>query len=126
MKPFFERYGGMTGVPGPYLTGASSRVLSHIHAHYRESLPLRELADCARVSVSTLHRRFKRHARMPITDYVAQLRLGQACSLMINTEKPVTIIAEEVGYRNYANFERQFRKFKSVTPREFRRSFRQW
>ncbi|HXE11919.1 MAG TPA: AraC family transcriptional regulator [Bryobacteraceae bacterium] len=101
------------------------RVLAHIHKHYREPIALDDLAECARASVSTLQRLFKRHARMPITDYIAQLRLGQACSMMINSEKPITIIAEEVGYHNYANFERQFRKFKSVTPREFRQSFRQ-
>jgi AraC-like DNA-binding protein len=101
------------------------RVLAHIHRHYREPIALDDLAKCARASVSTLQRLFKRHARMSITDYIAQLRLGQACSMMINSEKPITIIAEEAGYHNYANFERQFRKFKSVTPREFRQSFRQ-
>lgn len=103
---------------------AIDRVLSYIHGHYREDILLDDLAECARASVSTLHRQFKKHARMPITDYVAQLRLGQACSMMINSDKPITIIAEEVGYHNYANFERRFRKLKSMTPREFRQSYR--
>ncbi len=99
------------------------RVLDHIHAHYRERISIETLADVAALSVSGFHRLFRRHTRLTVGDYVAELRIGQACALLVNTRRPIAHIADEVGYANLANFNRQFRALRSITPREFRRSF---
>jgi AraC-like DNA-binding protein len=100
-----------------------TRVLDHLHANYRERIAIGDLADVAALSVSGFHRLFRRHTQLTVTDYVAQLRVGQACALLVNTERPIAHIADEVGYANLANFNRQFRALKGRTPREFRRSF---
>ena len=99
------------------------RVLDHLHARYRERISVGDLADVAALSVSGFHRLFRRHTQLTVTDYVTQLRVGQACALLVNSERPIAHIADEVGYANLANFNRQFRALKGVTPREFRRSF---
>jgi AraC-like DNA-binding protein len=99
------------------------RVLDHIHAHYREPIAVETLAALACLSPSGFHRLFRRHTRLTLSDYVAELRIGQACSLLINTGRPIAHIAEEAGYRSLANFNRQFRAQKGMTPRAFRRSF---
>jgi AraC-like DNA-binding protein len=99
------------------------RVLDHIHAHYREHIAIDALADVAALSVSGFHRLFRRHTRLTVSDYVAELRIGQACALLVNSAKPIAHVADEVGYASLANFNRQFRALKLVTPREFRRSF---
>ena len=85
------------------------RVLDHIHAHYREPIAVETLAELACLSPSGFHRLFRRHTRLTATDYVTELRIGQACSLLINTARPIATIADEVGYRSLANFNRQFR-----------------
>jgi AraC-like DNA-binding protein len=100
-----------------------TRVLDHLHANYRERIAIGDLADVAALSISGFHRLFRRHTQLTVTDYVAQLRVGQACALLVNTERPIAHIADEVGYANLANFNRQFRALKRVTPREFRRQF---
>ena len=99
------------------------RVLDHIHAHYRERIPAGALADVAALSASGFHRLFRRHTKLTVGDYVAQLRIGQACALLVNTVRPIAVIADDVGYPNLANFNRQFRALKGVTPRDFRRTF---
>jgi AraC-like DNA-binding protein len=99
------------------------RVLDHIHAHYRERIVIDDLADVAALSVSGFHRLFRRHTRLTVSDYVTELRMGQACALLVNTERPIAHIADEVGYPSLANFNRQFRALKGKTPREFRASF---
>jgi transcriptional regulator GlxA family with amidase domain len=99
------------------------RVLDHIHARYREPIAVETLAGLACLSPSGFHRLFRRHTRLTATDYVTELRIGQACSLLINTARPIATIADEVGYRSLANFNRQFRAEKGMTPRTFRRSF---
>lgn len=101
------------------------RVLDYLHAHYREQVSIEALADVAALSPSGFQRLFRRHTQLSVSDYVAQLRIGQACALLVNTGRPIAHIADEVGYRNLANFNRQFRALKSLTPRDFRRSFAQ-
>jgi len=99
------------------------RMLAHIHKNYRSEIPIPQLASVAALSVSGLHRLFKRHTRLTVGEYIAQLRIGKACSLLISTDKPVGRIAEEVGYTNPSHFNRQFLAIKNVRPRDFRRTF---
>lgn len=99
------------------------RVLDHIHAHYRDTITTETLADVAALSLSGFHRLFRRHTRLTVGDYVADLRIGQACALLVNSARPIAHIADEVGYGNLANFNRQFRARKGITPRSFRRNF---
>jgi AraC-like DNA-binding protein len=100
-------------------------VLNHIHAHYREDIRIDTLAALACRSVSRFHRLFRRHARMTVLEYVTQLRIGQACSLLVSTEQPVAHVAQAVGYNNLSHFNRKFRELKRCTPREYRAEFRQ-
>lgn len=99
------------------------RVLDHLHANYRDRISIGDLADVAALSASGFHRLFRRHTQLTVSDYVAQLRVGQACALLVNSERPIAHVADEVGYANLANFNRQFRALKGMTPREFRKSF---
>jgi AraC-like DNA-binding protein len=99
------------------------RVLDHIHAHYAEGLSLPALADLAALSESGLHRLFKRHTGRTITAYVTALRIGEACALLSGGTRPIAHIAADVGYDTLANFNRQFRALKDMTPREYRGRF---
>ena len=99
------------------------RVLDHLHLHYREPIGIDTLADVAALSPSGFHRLFRRHTKLTVSDYVAQLRIGQACALLIGTRRPIAHIADEVGYANLANFNRRFRALKGMAPRDFRRGF---
>lgn len=101
-------------------------VLNYLHANYGyPGLSVAALARRVHMSLSTLHRLFWRHTRMSVTDYVAQLRIGHASALLIGGDRPVAHIADESGYGNLANFHRQFKARKGVTPRVFRRAYRE-
>ena len=99
------------------------RVLDHIHLNYAAGVSVPELADIAALSPSGLHRMFRRHTRQTVTAYVTALRIGEACALLSGTAKPIAHIAGEIGYDSLANFNRQFRAAKAMTPREYRNRF---
>jgi len=103
--------------------GRIERILADIHAQYRHGVSVPALADRAAVSVSSFHRLFKRHTGTTLTDYVMRLRIGQACALLASGDRPIAWIADAVGYRSLANFNRQFLACKGTTPRAFRRTF---
>ncbi|KAB2727419.1 helix-turn-helix domain-containing protein [Brucella intermedia] len=100
------------------------RVLVHIHKHYHAPLRMEELAEIAFLSVSGLHRLFQRHTQMSVSEYVIALRIGESCSRLSGTTQPIQHIAAEVGYASLANFNRQFRRLRGMSPREYRNSFR--
>ena len=100
------------------------RVLAYIHEHYAQELTLQELADVAALSVSALHRMFRKHARTNVSEYITRIRIGDACARLASTEQPIAHIADAVGYGTFANFNRQFKLLTSMTPREYRAHFR--
>ncbi|MFP3544658.1 AraC family transcriptional regulator [Rhizobium sp. SIMBA_035] len=100
------------------------RVLTHLHLNYARPLGLDELADIAALSVSGLHRMFRRHTGTTVSDYLIRMRIGDACARLSSTSQPVAHIADAVGYASLANFNRQFRAEKGMTPRDYRAHFR--
>lgn len=96
------------------------RVATYLHRNYRQPIETAELIRIAALSRASLFRLFKHHTTMTIGQYVAQLRIGNACALLLNTSKPISVIASEVGYTNVAHFNRHFRLLRKRTPRDFR------
>jgi AraC-like DNA-binding protein len=129
------RDGGGTPLSSPALAAAVATggdeariapVLGYLHERYNDpALSVATLARRVHMSLSTLHRLFHRHTHMSVTDYVTQLRIGRASALLIGGNRPVAHIAEDAGYRNLANFHRQFKATKGVTPRAFRRAYQE-
>lgn len=99
------------------------RVLDHLHANFMSPLKVEDLAQIACVSPSTFHRLFLKHTRSTLVDYVRRLRIGRACSALSEGKLSIAAIAELSGYRNIANFNRQFRATKGMPPREFRQLY---
>ncbi|SMC16444.1 AraC-type DNA-binding protein [Andreprevotia lacus DSM 23236] len=97
-----------------------ARVLDVLHRRFAESLSVADLAAQAALSVGAFHRFFKRHTGQTVLAYQTQLRIGHACQLLIQTQKPVGVIADEAGWRNLAHFNRQFLAAKGCTPSGFR------
>jgi AraC-like DNA-binding protein len=117
----------LSSVAPPAIEGSRSRldrVLTHLHQHYDEPVALPELAEIAALSVSGLHRLFTRHTRTSISTYVTGLRIGDACSRLSSTDQPIQHVADAVGYASLANFNRQFKALRGMTPREYRGRFR--
>jgi AraC-like DNA-binding protein len=112
-----------TGITAPAPCARIQGTLDYIHQHYREDISMDYLAEIAALSVSGLHRLFKRHTRQTVGEYIAHLRIGKACSLLISTTRPVSWISTESGYTNLSHFNRQFLAIKQATPRAFRRRF---
>jgi AraC-like DNA-binding protein len=100
-----------------------NRVLSVIDARFAEPLRLSELCEAANLSERTLTRYFVQHIGESVGRYIARVRIGHACRMLVDTSLPVAVIAARSGFANVANFNRQFRAAKQTTPAEYRRRF---
>lgn len=86
---------------------------------YSRPIRLDEVAAIANMSPSAFCRYFKQHTRKTYLDFLNEYRIGQACRLLIETEKPISQVCYESGFNNLSNFNRKFKKLKRKTPREF-------
>ncbi|WIV50262.1 AraC family transcriptional regulator [Marivivens sp. LCG002] len=100
------------------------RVLTYLHSHFEQRIELEELAAIAALSVSGLHRLFVKQTGQTVTEYLMALRIGAAAAQLVATELPIAHIAADVGYGALANFNRQFRALKGITPSAYRKAFR--
>ncbi len=98
-----------------------ARVLERLHQNFDHPIRLDELCKLANLSARSLHRLFVRHIGENFSDYLGRLRIGRACMLLVETERPISVIASETGFSNLSNFNRRFREARHMTPREFRR-----
>ncbi len=89
--------------------------------NFRQDISLSDLARHLGLSDSACSRFFKKSCGNSFTDYVAQLRIGQACKLLSETGMAVTEVCFEVGYLNLSNFNRVFRQQRGLTPSAYRR-----
>lgn len=99
------------------------RVLEHIHTHYHQELKIDKLANLAALSHSGFYRMFLRYTHHRPSEYITRLRIGKACALLIESQKPIAYISDEVGFHSLANFNRHFKRIKNQTPRGFRSGY---
>jgi AraC-like DNA-binding protein len=101
-----------------------TRVLNHLHKLFQEPIRIDALCRVGNISPRSLHRLFVKHTGESVSDYLSKLRIGRACMRLAETDLPVSMIAYEVGLSNLANFNRQFRRVRNMTPTEYREYFR--
>ncbi|GAA3561431.1 AraC family transcriptional regulator [Microlunatus spumicola] len=114
----------------PALDGARAsdlvdRTLTYIFSRVDGDVRLTDAAAMVGLSASGFSRSFQRASGQTFTDTVRKLRLTHACRLLEQTDLPVAVVCQQVGYRNLSNFNRQFRAEHTLTPRDYRRSTRQ-
>ncbi|EJD6501284.1 helix-turn-helix domain-containing protein [Providencia rettgeri] len=47
-------------------------------------------------------------------------------AVLTHTDVPVNVIRDKVGYTNQANFNRQFKAYKRVSPSEYRSAMKRY
>ena len=87
------------------------------------SVKVPEIALSVGMSESSFRRFIKKNTGRSFIDFTNLLQISEACRLLIETEYSVSHISMECGYRNLSHFNRKFREYKNMTPREFRKSF---
>jgi len=97
-----------------------ARVCARIEADYAEPLRLHELAATEGVSADYLSHAFRKHLGMSFQDYLSQIRLEHAVTLVEKTDMTITDICTACGYSNPRYLTADFRNRLGCTPSEYR------
>jgi len=100
------------------------RVSKYIQDNYQSAITLSEISDIASMTEQSFSRWFRQTSGLTFIDYLMQLRTTVASHLLVNTNKPMSEVAEESGFNSSSSFNRSFLKVKGCSPREFRKQKR--
>ena len=100
------------------------RIEHYVEAHEGSSLTVSDLADLIGVSRRHMTRVFKQTTGQTIHEYVANVRIRKASTLLCGTDLPLKEISHRLGFAGLASFSAAFRAATGQCPTGFRRQFR--
>ena len=98
------------------------RIKSYIDEHYTEDLTLDSIAKAIHVSVYYMSHTFKEETGYSPLQYVSRRRIGEAQSLLVQTDYSATRIGAMVGFGNPSYFNAIFTKNVGMPPLRYRRT----
>lgn len=106
-------------------TDRMQKVHDYVIEHYRDKIQLREISSIVNMSEAAFCRYFKKRANKTFSDFVNEIRIGNACKLLSAPEDlSVADIAYESGFNTLSNFNKQFQKITQKTPSLYRNEVR--
>jgi len=101
-----------------------NKALEYIELHYAESLSLNVLAEEVHMNPYYFSSFFKKSTGKNFKDYVNQIRLKHAVTLLLDTDKKVYEIAMNVGFGDARAFNDAFQRAYGETPAGYRKRLR--
>lgn len=112
---YFAAQSNMDGWPASIRAAAA-----FMQKHYDNMEGLEQIARHAGLSKYHFLRLFQRTTGLTTVQYLTKIRMNKAVYLLRHTNKPVEVIAKEIGYANSSYFCKVFRRITSITPHQFR------
>ena len=133
--PLFDQEGKVIGIAGamrdlekvkaiyhPYTE--LDVVISYVLKHYEQPIRVTQLADLVHLSVSQFDRRFKALYQMTPQQYLLKVRLNAASYALISSDHPIAQISASCGFYDQSYFTKQFRRYFSILPKDYRQKYR--
>lgn len=97
------------------------KVIRYMKENYSKEIKIEDLSTIAFFSPNYFSRLFKESTSMTISEYIQNLRIKEACRLLISTDNKVIDIALDVGYKDIKFFNQIFKKITGKMPSEYRK-----
>lgn len=98
--------------------------ISMIENHFREQLPLEQLAGVVHMNPNYFSTYFSNLMGCTLSEYLMHKRLQNATQLLVSTDNSVLSIAIESGFNSVNYFNRVFKKQYGISPNQYRKEGR--
>ena len=92
--------------------------IQHIVDNFQDPFRVEDLADIAKMSVSSFHRHFKEITAMSPIQFQKQLRLQESRRQLITQSVDIAEVAFRVGYESPTQFIREYSRMFGFTPKK--------
>lgn len=99
-------------------------ITAYLDQNYTKTVTLAEISRELNISVSHLSHLFKRETGLAPMQYVIYRRIGEAQSLLMDTDLPVHEIEESLGFGSSCHLSAMFKKYVGISPMEYRSHFK--
>lgn len=99
-------------------------VYNYAAQHFQNNIALEQVARLLNMTSTSFSRYFKMKTSKSFSDFLSELRIRHACKLLVEDDhKSINQISNVCGFNTLSNFNRQFKVFMQMTPREYREQF---
>ncbi|MGJ1197565.1 AraC family transcriptional regulator [Sphingobacterium spiritivorum] len=113
-----------TGIPQKKYSDAEgiriNDIFQYTFKHFAEKISLEQISSIAHMTPHAFCKYFKKHTRKTYVTFLNEIRIEQACKLLINgLSENVADIAFRTGFNNVVNFNRVFKKVTKLSPSDY-------
>lgn len=91
--------------------------------HFKRKIQLEEIAAVANISPNSFCRYFKSRTRKTYSQFLIELRVGQACKLLIENNLSIKQLCFESGFNNFTSFHKYFKQITGKSPLGYQKEF---
>lgn len=102
-------------------TDRLNQVIDYMMENYRHEITLDQLASIIDMNKASFCRYFKTRVHKTCTQFLNEIRITQACKLLLNQALNISEIGYEVGYNNISHFNRQFKLLTGASAKVYRK-----
>lgn len=96
----------------------------YVRSHYREKIFVEDISSAMGISRGYLSRLFKKETGITCQEYIVMLRVDRAANMLKYSNETMAYISDYVNFPNQSYFGEKFKKYKKMTPREFRERYK--
>jgi AraC family transcriptional regulator, activator of mtrCDE len=98
--------------------------IDYISKNYMNQIHIDYLSSLCNMSLTSFRRHFHTALQVSPLEYIINLRIQTASSLLTSTDYSVLDVSLKVGYNSLSSFNRHFKRIKGVSPLEWRDQFK--
>lgn len=96
-------------------------ITAYIDTHAGEPIRVEDLADMCNMSYSYFAKNFKQYYGRSCKEYIEFIRVSKAADLLLFTDFDLSYISQETGFSDSSHLIKIFKKWKGVTPKQFKK-----
>jgi AraC-like DNA-binding protein len=91
--------------------------------NFKGKIELEEIASVAHISPNSFCRYFKSRTRKTYSQFLIELRVGNACKLLIENNLSIKQLCYESGFNNFTSFHKYFKQITGKSPLTYQKEF---
>lgn len=100
------------------------RIVKYLSNNYMNKVSLQDIADKEFLSSQYLSYKIKDTFGLGFNEYLNQIRVEESTKLLLDTDKNISDISEEVGFSHVRYYNKHFKNHYNCSPMEYRKKYK--
>jgi YesN/AraC family two-component response regulator len=98
-------------------------VMNFVMTNYSEEIKISTIAKLINLTEASFCRYFKSKTHKTFSQFLNEVRILNACKLLVDSNMTITQICYNAGYNNISHFNRQFKLITGLTAKEYSKKY---